>query len=181
MKKLFLFLMIGHCLVLCGQEKAKSEPPKKVKILPVYLVYSARPLINDSAFDKIVQLAFTRHKVEMINEDKFKRLIENEVSRVETKFRARGNQFNSESELNDAISNEQQFVSNYLLIDFRTEMVNDTLTAVSATWEAIPSPVNVKSARSSGQKEIILADLCCSVQDNIFAIVDKILFSKWLR
>ena len=183
MKKQLLPLLGIGLLLLTGissyGQKNDKATVKKVRILPVYLVYSG--FNYDTSIDRMVKEAFTRHKVELIDAKKFEQLNEGEVRRVETKFRLQNNNFNSERDVREAIAREQQFASNFLLITFSTDNTDDTLRVISADWESTAYPPNINSPRSSGKQQTTLTDTCCSVQDNIFALVDKILYSKWLK
>ena len=105
-----------------------------------------------------------------------------EGARIVNKFRLRSSEFANERELREAASKEQKYVANILTIRFFTQNTADTVNVIGATWEAIPSPpLLYGSPKSSGKIETELTDICCSAQDNIFAIIDKILFSKWLQ
>jgi len=185
MKKTFLLqlgLFIFAILLQAdgyGQKKEKSDV-KKVNLLPVYLVYSGLP--EDTALNKMVMEAFKRHKVKIITYKEFNQTNDDEVRRIETKFRARANEFGSEREIREAIEKEQRFVSNMLTINFTFQKTNmDSVTVTGASWRAVPYPPNISSPRTSGDIKTELESTCCNPQDNIFAIIDKILFSKWLR
>ncbi len=181
-RKLLPFIAAGFLLMLqtfCFGQKPGKNTVKKFYVLPVYLSHGGLPF--DTAVGNMVKEAFTRHKVKLINYSSFDELNKGEVLRVATKFRARADQFGSEGDVKDAISKEQHFVCNLLTITFNTNTVNDTLLITGASWEATPSPPNIYNAKSSGKVETVLTDTCCSLRDNIYAIVDKILYSKWLQ
>jgi len=175
-------LFIAACFLLLTRQCCYSQTPgkvKKINLLPVYLVYSGLP--SDTSLDKIVREAFSRHKVKMITKSQFDQFNENEVRRVEAKFRVRNDKFKTETDARNAISSEQHFVSNLLVIGFKSDYSMDSIRVTVATWKATPYLPDINSSRSSGTIETSLSDTCSSVKDNIFAIVDKILLSKWLK
>lgn len=183
MKNTVLKLIIASALLIVytgaySQKKEKSSL-KKVNVLPVYLVYDGLP--TDTSYTRIVREAFTRYKVKLIHKLEFEQFNNNEVMRVTTKVKAPGSQYRSEWEIREAIEKEQRFVTNMLVVTFVPKESGDSVVVGSATWSAIPFPPSINSPRASGDIETVLEDTCCSVQDNIFAIVEKILFSKWLR
>jgi hypothetical protein len=97
MRKLIPCFIITGLILFSGlKSNAQKNPdaPKKLRLLPVYLVYNDLP--GDTAMQRIVKEAFTRHKVDVIGKSKFDQANQGEVQRVETKFRARNDQFRSE-------------------------------------------------------------------------------------
>ncbi|HMK25726.1 MAG TPA: hypothetical protein VK483_06820 [Chitinophagaceae bacterium] len=184
MKKAITLLLFSF-FVLCSQQqcysqKNEKDKVKKLGLLPVYLIYTG--LQGDTSMDRMVKEAFKRHKVKIINWDEFNKTTVDEANRIIAKFRLRNSEFRNERELKDAIYREQKYVANMLTIRFFTQKTGDTVNVIAASWEAIPSPPNLNgSTRPSGKIETELTDICCSAQDNIFAIIDKILYSKWLH
>jgi hypothetical protein len=178
MKNTLLLIFLLSCLTSFAQ-KSDKEKVKKYHLLPVYLVYTGN---TDIAPDDIVREAFSRHNVKLISKETFDQLNEGEVARIATKFRAADTRFASEREVRENIAKEQRFVSNLLMLDFTPSASVDSLVIQSASWETTAYPPSISSAKSSGRIETDLkGETCCSVKDNIFALVDKILASKWLR
>ncbi len=186
MKKRIALLVVSF-FVLFGQQKCYSqkngkEKVKKLNILPVYLTYSCSGVPFDTSMDRMVKEAFKRRSVKLIDKKEFDKTTTDEVNRIVTMFRLRNNKFASERELREAVYKEQRYVANILTIQFFTQHTADTVNVIGASWQATPSPPNLNgSTRSSGKIETELTDTCCSTRDNIFAILDKILFSKWLQ
>jgi len=183
MKNIAVAVLISSCICFAPQsiaQKNDNTKVKKINILPVYLIYSGLPF--GKSFDSTVTLAFTRHKVKLITAEEYARIAEEEVSRIITKFRLRSSEFNNEQELMEAAAKELRIVANKLVIHFYTQKTGDTLNVISAKWEATLYPTSITGAdRKSGKKDTDLQDICCSPQDNIFALVDAILKSKWLH
>ncbi len=184
MKKAISFLLFTF-FILYGQQQCYSQKNekgkvKKLKLLPVYLTYEGLPA--DSSLERILVEAFSRLNVKLIDKKEFDRTSEEEATRIITKLRLQNVRNKSESELMEIVSREQRFVSNMLDIKFYTQNTGDTLNVIGAVWEATPFPPNLYgSMRTSGKIETNLTDVCCSTRDNIVAIIDKILYSKWLQ
>jgi hypothetical protein len=175
-------LFLCFILVVCSAHSQKNEKEKikKANVLPVWMSYSGLP--SDGLYDSIVKEAFTRHKVKLIGSKEFDELIDYEVSRIVSKFRLRSSEFRNEQELKEASNKEVRVVANQLNINFYYQKTGDTLNVIGARWEVVILPTDVTGgSRSSGKIDTNLDDVCCSARDNIYAIVDKILFSKWLH
>jgi hypothetical protein len=176
-----LILLLSSLLLLQqvnGQKDDKGKV-KKLRIQPVYLIYSGLP--EDTSSDRIVKEAFKRRTVKLIDRKEFDKTTVDEVNRIVTMFRLRNSEFANERELMEAAHKEQKYVANMLTIRFFIQNTGDTVNVIGASWEATPFPPSLNgSTRSSGKIETELTDICCSTQDNIFAIIDKIFFSKWL-
>jgi hypothetical protein len=183
MKKAITFLSFSFFILFnqqpCYSQKNGKDKVKKLGILPIYLIYTGLPA--DTSMDRMVKEAFQRHKVKLIDRNEFDKTTRDEAARIINKFRLRSSEFANEREMMEAAYKEQKYVANTLTIQFFIQHTGDTLNVFGASWEASPSPPNLNgSTRSSGNIETELTDICCSTQDNIFAIIDKILFSKWL-
>jgi hypothetical protein len=183
MKKAITLLLFSFFVLFsqqqCYSQKNDKDKVKKLGLLPVYLTYTGLPA--DTSMDRMVKEAFKRHKVKLIDRNEFDKTTVDEAQRIIAKFRLRNSEFANERELMEAAYKEQKYVANMLTIRFFTQNTGDTVNVIGASWEATPSPPNLNgSTRSSGKIETELTDICCSAQDNIFAIIDKILFSKWL-
>jgi len=175
---LLIFVLIFVSIFSIGQKK--KEGVKRLHLLPVYLIYN-NGIAGDSSFDNVVREAFTRHKVKLIGFKEFNQLNEGEALRIESKFRARQDAFDSKSDVREAIAKEQKFVTNMLEITFIQNVSGDSVSIISINWENTPYPPGVSSSRSSGEKVSVLKDTCCSIKDQVFALVDDILFSKWVK
>jgi len=183
MKKAITLLLFSFFVLFsqqqCFSQKNDKDKVKKLGLLPVYLMYTG--LQGDTSMDRLVKEAFKRHKVKLIDRDEFNKTTVDEANRIIAMFRLRNSEFANERELMAAANKEQKFVANMLTVRFFTQNTGDTENVIGASWEARPSPPALNgSTRSSGKIETELTDICCSIRDNIFAIIDKILFSKWL-
>jgi hypothetical protein len=176
----YIFLFLFLLLCVCTNAQKDKNAIKKYHLKPVYLDYTGLPF--DTTMDRLVMEAFTRHQIKLINSTELNRLIEEEAVRIAMKFRTGSSNFNSEREFLEAVSREQHFVANHVIIHFNYLATgNDSIKVASAKWIVTPEPTDVSVGKSSGEKETVLEDTCCSVRDNIFAIVDKILSLKWLQ
>ncbi len=183
MKKAITLLLFSFFVLFsqqpCYSQKKDKDKVKKLNVLPVYLTYTG--LQSDTSMDRMVREAFKRRTVKLIDRDEFNKTTVDEAQRIVAKFRLRSSEFANERELREAIYKEQKYVANMLTIQFFTQHSGDTVYVIGASWQSIPSPPNLNgSTRSSGKIETELTDICCSARDNIFAIIDKILTSKWL-
>lgn len=177
-----LFLALGLLFMTSAsaQKNKDKNAVKKVYVLPVRLNYSGLP--SDTVLERYVQEAFTRHKVKLIGIAALDKMIVEEEQRIAGKYRAGNNSFQSERELREAISRDQRFVANVVSIEFITDApVPDSLQVTGAKWSVTPVPVDISVRKTSGEKITLLENMCCSPRDNIYAIVDKILYSKWLQ
>jgi hypothetical protein len=181
MKKAIILLLFSFFVLFSQQQcySQKKDKVKKLNVLPVYLTYTG--LQFDSSMDGIVREAFKRRTVKLIDRDEFNKTTVDEAQRIVAKFRLRSSEFRSERELMEAAFREQKYVANMLTIRFFTQYSGDTMYVIGASWQSTPSPPNLNgSTMSSGKIETELTDICCSARDNIFAVIDKILTSKWL-
>jgi hypothetical protein len=183
MKKTITILLFSFFVLFsqlqCYSQKKDKDKVKKINLLPVYLTYTG--LQSDTSMDRMVKEAFKRRTVKLIDREEFHKTTEDEANRIVARFRLRQSEFANERELREAIYREQKYIANMLTIQFFTQNSGDTVNVIGASWQATPSPPNLNgSTRSSGKIETELTDICCSARDNIFAIIDKILTSKWL-
>ena len=177
---LFIFVV---CLmapsVLHAQTNPEPKKMKKVNLLPVYI--STLSLPDDTAAARYLKEAFSRHKVKLITKAEFDELNNGEVERIRQLVTLPGRNYSSEQKLRESISTSQRFVTNLLTLVFTVSSQNDTLSVTGASWSAVPFPPAISGSIMSHEEAYILKDTCCSMKDNIYAIVDYILYSKWLR
>lgn len=176
LRNIVFFFLLGITFTAKAQKK---DGPKKIRIQPVFLIFNNIP--EDSSFNSLVKEAFTRHKVKLISKKEFDQLNDGEVLRVGSLFRTRQDQFESESQVRAAIAREQKFVTNMLTVLFLKNVDNDSVSLKGAFWDSTPYPPGMNRSESSGDKNIDLKVTYSNMREQIFAIVDEILESKWLK
>lgn len=76
---------------------------------------------------------------------------------------------------------EMKYVANSLSISLTLENKDDSLIIYKAIWSNMPTPINTKRVEFIKSKEINLTNLSYSLRENIYLIVDSILYSKELK
>lgn len=74
-----------------------------------------------------------------------------------------------------------KYIANSLSIILELENKGDSLIIYKAKWSNMPLPMNIRNMEFTKVREINLTNHSYSMRENIYAIVDSILYSKELK
>lgn len=110
------------------------------------------------------------------------RLSENEAKRVSQKVFTKDANLPSVDDMLKAMSREPSYATNNLNIVFQLEEKDDSLIILKASWSNMAFPPDFgRPGVKAKPREIDLTNLTHSRKENIYAIVDSILFSKSIK
>ena len=177
---LLLLALMAFILSCSSSNNTKQSDSKKFHVLPVFLTVSG--IEKDTSIKKIVAEAFAKYKIELIGKEDMLRLSENEAKRVSQKVFTKDANLPSADDMLKAMSREHSYATNNLNIVFQLEEKDDSLIILKASWSNMAFPPDFgRPAVKAKPREIDLANLSYSRKENIYAIVDSILYSKELK
>ncbi|MBL7725664.1 MAG: hypothetical protein JNK27_16060 [Chitinophagaceae bacterium] len=136
---------------------------------------------KDISIKLLFEKAFKSHNVELITREDMLSRIENEIRIIGVKLKQSGRKFSNAEEVTNVIMNEVKCVANMLTINLILEYSDDSLVIYKANWTNMPQPIDFRRWIQPGVKEVNLTNLSYSLRDNIYSIVDSILYSKELK
>ena len=186
MKKepLFFFSLIVVAINLsCSPPNnvSKAGSKKRFFVQPVYL--SVKGIEKDTAIRQMFEEAFAKYKVQLITHDEMTARNENEMKRAQQKLLLKKDELKQKSaeDVMKAMIDEIKYVSNMLSINLDLQDKDDSLMIYKAWWSNIPLPPNLSHGYITKKKEINLANLSYSIKENIYSIVDSILYANELK
>jgi hypothetical protein len=175
----FLFLTVWMACSLSKSNKTAQPPPvKKFYTQPVNLTVSG--IERDTSLLHLFEEAFAKHGVKLIDREEMKLRNETEVRRVGEIVFTRDAKYTDGQDILKAMGMEHKYVSNMLSVRLVIQDKNDSLMIYKASFTNIPFPPNFSRPIAPAKREINLSNLSYSVRENIFSIVDSILYSKEL-
>jgi hypothetical protein len=174
---LFSFLSIW---MACSSSKKMVLPVavKKFYIQPVYLRVGG--IERDTSLRNLFEEAFTKHGVKLITPDEMKLRNETEARRVAAIVFTKDAKYTDAQEIVRAMAKEHKYVSNMLSVTLVIRNKDDSLMIYKASFSNTPFPPDFGRPIVPVKREINLTNLSYSVRENIFSIVDSILYSKEL-
>jgi len=158
---------------------AGQSTSKKFFVKPVVL--SVRGIEKDISIRLLFEEAFRNRNVELITREESLIAVESEARRIGIRLKQSGRKFKDAEEFTTAFMSEMQYVANSLSINLTMENKDDSLIIYKAEWSNMPTPINIKRIEFTKPKEINLTNLSYSLWENIYSIVDSILYSKELK
>ena len=152
---------------------------KKFFVKPVFLSVSG--IQKDISIKLLFEKAFNSHDVELITREDMLSRIENHIRIIGVRLKQSGRKFSNAEEVTNAVMNEMKCVANMLTINLILENRDDSLVIYKANWTNMPQPIDFRRLVRLKVKEINLTSLSYSLRENIYSIVDSILYSKELK
>lgn len=176
-----LLLTVFFVFSCSSPEKASQSKNQKFSVLPVNLSISGTE--RDTSIRRIFEEAFSKNKVQLITYDEMMLKLESEGKRVAQKVYTKDADFKSAEDMQRALGREHRYVINNLTINLEIYDNEDSLKIYKASWNNVPFPPDFSRHVFVGtkQKEINLTNLSQSIKENIYSIVDSILYSKELK
>lgn len=164
----------------CTNTKKTGQSAKpKISVLPVYL--SIIGIDRDTSIRGIFEEAFSKHKALLISEEEMNLRNGREVRRSASKVFTKDSKFDNTEDMIKAIGREHRYISNNLTITLDLLEKVDSLMINKVSWSNTPFPPNFSQINISKPKEIKPQNFPFSLRENIFSIVDSILYSKELK
>lgn len=158
---------------------AGQSRDKQFFVKPVALSLSG--IEKDISIRLLFEEAFRNRNIEIITREEVLIAVESEARRIGIKLKQSDRKFKDAEEFFTAYMSEMKYVANSLSISLTLENRDDSLIIYKAVWYNMPTPINIKRVEYSKSKEINLTNLSYSLQENIYSIVDSILYSKELK
>jgi len=158
---------------------SKQSGNKKFFVQPVYLTISG--IERDTSIKRKFEESFVQHKIKLITKDEMKLRLEAEGKRVGEKVFTKDAKLNSEEDIKRAMGREHRDVSNWLSVILELHEKDDSLMIFKSTWVNMPWPPDFSRIYVAKRKEINLTNLSYSIMENIYSIVDSILYSNELK
>lgn len=176
-------ITVLSCSTAENTGKEVSAKQKKFYVQPVYLTVSG--MGTAVYIIDIFKEAFGKRKVRVITKDEFTIMIENESKRVAEKVKTelQAKPGKDIEEFKKAMAREHRYVSNMVNIAIKLEQKDDSLMIYKVSWSNMPFPPDFNRSSFLGTKSrpVDLTNLSYSLKENIYSIVDSILYSKELK
>lgn len=158
---------------------AGQSAAKQFFVKPVALYVSG--IEKDISIRLLFEEAFRNRNVELITREEILIAIESEARRIGARLKQSDRKFKDAEEFVTAYMSEMKYVANSLSISLTLENKDDSLIIYKAIWSNMPAPINTKRVEFTKSKEINLSNLSYSLRENVYSIVDTILYSKELK
>jgi hypothetical protein len=176
-----LFILISALFATgCSPSAStKQSGSKRFFVQPVNL--SIHGIERDTSIRKIFEEAFSKYKIQVITDEEMKIKNENEAKRVGQIVFTKDSKFDNAEDIIRAMGREHKYVSNRLSVNLELRDKDDSLMIYKVWWSNAPFPPDFSHVYVTKQKEINLINLSYSIRENIYSIVDSILYSKELK
>jgi len=158
---------------------SKQSGGRKFFVQPVSLKVSG--IERDTSIRRLFEEAFAKYKVQLITQDEMNARVEKEARRVGEKVFTKDSKFNNAEDMMKAMANEHRHISNMLSVKLELHDIDDSLMIYKVSWSNMPFPPRSNRLEGTNRKEINLKDHSYSIKENVFSIVDSILYSKELK
>jgi|GEM_PF-1925077 len=183
--KAILNILLFSVLVwsACSSSRTSQSGRTIFFVKPVYLLLGKEDTnkIIRSLFEK----AFALRNVKLVSQQEFSLINEAEIKRAGARAKAlkEAGNLNSVKDWERVMAREHRYVTNMLSINLKIEVRNDSNMIYRASWNYTPFPPDFFGSPyvSMKPKEIYLTNLSYSLKENIYSIVDSILYSKELK
>lgn len=158
---------------------AGQSVAKKFFVKPVALSLSG--IEKNISIRLLFEEAFRNRNVELITREEILIAVESEARKIGARLKQSGRKFKDAEEFVTTYMSEMKYVANLLSISLTLENKDDSLIIYKAIWSNMPAPINTKRIEFTKSKEINLSNLSYSLRENVYSIVDSILYSKELK
>ena len=174
---LFIVLFLSSCTSTVNSNQTGS---KKFYVQPVCLTVSG--IEKDTSIKNLFNEAFADYGVKLITKEEMIFLAETEGKRIGQKVFTKDAKLSGADDIIKAMSKEHRYNSNILGITLQLEEKDDSIVILKASWSNMPSPPDIgRGPVGTKNREIDLTSLTYGRRENIYAIVDSILYSKELK